>query len=1050
MNGMMRLFIASTAVAAAVSAAGESPWADGLWLSRGGEWTVRAEVCVSNATTSAWKAETVPVRVAADSLPVGGVRIDELRVVDGGGAEMEFGVYDAGGNFVLEGKVPNDGVLALPATAAAGSVAHFHVYWGNPRAWKIADAWRKKPRKSIGAAVAVGAVERRELAVAGADALWPDDGGWEYRVPVRFRNPHDAPIDSAMGAFDAAEAFHATRNPEFMLSFGGRQIPCVRVGEQLFFFLSVPAKSICVAYLYVKTGKARADAAGPVANFTGSEIPSDQQSQIGSALDDAALAAFRRVFARGGACLLKNPDFAQGLAGWSGTGPQKGVKIAAVTGGLFGGRHSVLTVTNEAKKDGWYGLAQTVDVEPGREYVYGAFIKGRDVSAKATVHLHMLDAEGKMPMGADGKRRLLATNVRTFRTGTFGWTPIFGKVRIPANIHKISIHLTMNGTGELSHDGALIAACCDTGLCDPESASRAAGDFAVCAVSPIVKVFPEFRVKEAKSPFTLALARNETEDLQLAVESGSDGDVSFEVDPPKNGQGEALRVVPGVVTCVPVDFPSSYYARTTDEEFLRTPDHASSCDGWTGMWPDPVERITSFRLAANESKAVRISVSASESARPGTYAGSIRWSRGGREIRRDAFSVKVWDFAIPKRPSFAAIYDIRLNRDMWRAPGENGNAAARKRVLDMMAEYGICPDMVSANPVFRRAADGSLTADFAEYDRAAEEFFGAYRFPKSYMPHMFYCFGWGHPPRDFLGEAPYPGKRPFTDADRSKLRPEYRKVFQDALRLYWSHMNEKGWADKVVLYISDEPYFSEKRIRDQMIALCDMIHEVDPKIRIYCSTWRHCPEWDNALDVWGVGGYGCFPTNEMVRLSGEGKGIWFTTDGQQCLDTPWCAIERMQPMYAWAYGAEAYEFWGCTWLTYDPWKYGWHSFIRQTGSPEKGACWVRYPNGDGYHIYPPRPGAKDPSPVPSLRLCAIRDGVDEFAYLKLLEPLTAHGRASPAMREEAQRILADYRALLGIPNAGGRYSSSILPEPEALDRLRDRAGSLLDRCPEAK
>ena len=106
---------------------------------------------------------------------------------------------------------------------------------------------------------------------------------------------------------------------------------------------------------------------------------------------------------------------------------------------------------------------------------------------------------------------------------------------------------------------------------------------------------------------------------------------------------------------------------------------------------------------------------------------------------------------------------------------------------------------------------------------------------------------------------------------------------------------------------------------------------------------------------------------------------------------------------------------------------------------------MRYPNGDGYHIYPPRLGAKDPSPVPSLRLCAIRDGVDEFAYLKRLESVAADGKIASALREEARRILVDYRTLLGIPNAGGRYSSRILLEPEALDRLRNRAGNLLDR-----
>ena len=37
----------------------------------------------------------------------------------------------------------------------------------------------------------------------------------------------------------------------------------------------------------------------------------------------------------------------------------------------------------------------------------------------------------------------------------------------------------------------------------------------------------------------------------------------------------------------------------------------------------------------------------------------------------------------------------------------------------------------------------------------------------------------------------------------------------------------------------------------------------------------------------------------------------------------------------------------------------------------------------------------------------------------------------------------EFRALVTIPNAGGRFSTRILPEPEKLASLRLRAGELL-------
>ena len=36
-----------------------------------------------------------------------------------------------------------------------------------------------------------------------------------------------------------------------------------------------------------------------------------------------------------------------------------------------------------------------------------------------------------------------------------------------------------------------------------------------------------------------------------------------------------------------------------------------------------------------------------------------------------------------------------------------------------------------------------------------------------------------------------------------------------------------------------------------------------------------------------------------------------------CLRDPDCGVERLLPHYCFKYGAEAYEFWSCDWLTYD-------------------------------------------------------------------------------------------------------------------------------------
>ena len=400
------------------------------------------------------------------------------------------------------------------------------------------------------------------------------------------------------------------------------------------------------------------------------------------------------------------------------------------------------------------------------------------------------------------------------------------------------------------------------------------------------------------------------------------------------------------------------------------------------------------------------------------------------------FIVTVWDFALPPAPTCAAIFDLRLNGH-WLEDGTPADVQ-RDRLMRLMASKKVCPDGIDMDPPFVRDAQGKVTCDFTAYDKAAQRYFGELKFPTSYMPNFFYLFGWEHPPKNILGEKPFEGEYPFKDADRTKLRQAYKEIYQACLRLYWEHMKAKGWSDKLVLYISDEPFLTKKHIIDQMKALCAMIHEVDPKIRIYSSTWRHCPDWNGSLDIWGVGHYGCFPVSEMQARKAAGEHIWYTTDGQMCTDTPFCAVERLLPHYCFKYGVDAYEFWGISWFTYDPWQFGWHSYIHQSSTPGE-SYYVRYPNGDGYLLYPGAPAGVEGA-VTTVRLEAARDGVEDYDYLKLLKAL-----ADKTGDKEALSILAGFSALIDIPNAGGRYSSKILPDPSKLAALRLRAGAALER-----
>ena len=265
---------------------------------------------------------------------------------------------------------------------------------------------------------------------------------------------------------------------------------------------------------------------------------------------------------------------------------------------------------------------------------------------------------------------------------------------------------------------------------------------------------------------------------------------------------------------------------------------------------------------------------------------------------------------------------------------------------------------------------------------------------------------------------------------------------QACLRVYWDHMKAKGWADRVVYYMSDEPPLSSKPTVAQMQALCEMVREVDPAIPIYVSTWGHIPPWDGYINLWGIGHYGIVSEKKIREIRASGARIRYTTDGQMCTDTPYCAIERLLPHYCFKYDVEAYEFWGCSWLTYDPYKYGWHAFIYQSDTPGK-SYYVRYPNGDGFIAYPGGPiGNK--GPVPSIRMEQAREGVEDYEYLYRLRELVNKAKAAGKDASVGEKALQAANAIVGMPSAGGRYSTKILPDPDVVFRAKEQVARAIE------
>ncbi len=867
-----------------------------------------------------------------------------------------------------------------------------------------------------------GAPEALALSEAPVAPAWPADGVARRRMPVRFTNLSDSPMAGALGWVWLPSALRGARGLEpASVVLGGRAVPFTRLGDMLLLDCPLGAKSRVTAHVYLAPAAAAATQ-GAARTGLGSDIPSDYSlARRAAEVEPARFAALLTNAAN----LVKNPDFALGgeiPESWQGA-KAGDATMAADAPGLFGARCVRLTLPRG--NTGWRGWRQTVPVKAGHTYLMGAWAKCRGLEGEARLHAHVLTAQ-RRHVAADA-----FASAGEDISGDTGWTFWHGTIQIPDDGALLELHLTADCGGTLWHDGVLVAEIArgESGAVEARD-EGGAEPLAVWPVNPIVKVFREDAPPEAARRAEVALARNEAEPLQLALRSAAAREgVTLEVTAPRS-EGGATLPEPEVhrVGYVPIDHPTSYYRSDTPEWQRKYPVTPGRCDGWAGWWPDPLLPATPFDLAPAQTQPIWITFRAPGDAKPGEYSGSVRLKAAGEILRELPYSVRVWPFALPDERHVIAMYDVRPGRQFLEegAPAEE----VKRRMIRFLSERRLCADRIPSDPVFGREGD-RVTADFAAFDAAAAWYFGEMRMPVAYFPGFFYVFGWAHPPKAILGEDPYEGGYPYEGADRSKLRPEYRRVYQAALRLFWDHIKAKGWADRMVLYISDEPHFTHEEVRQQMRAACEMIHEVDPKIRIYSSTWRHCPEWDGHLDIWGIGHYGCFPMEEAARLRREGHEIWFTTDGQMCTDTPYCAVERLLPHYCFHHGAGAYEFWGVDWLTYDPHEFGWHRYINQSDRPGN-RYYVRYPNGDGYLAYPGQAVGVE-GPVSTIRLEQARDGAEDYEYLRLLKQAAEGGGSRAAA---ARAALAEAVALVPIPNAGGRYASRILPDPDAVPALR--------------
>jgi hypothetical protein len=371
-----------------------------------------------------------------------------------------------------------------------------------------------------------------------------------------------------------------------------------------------------------------------------------------------------------------------------------------------------------------------------------------------------------------------------------------------------------------------------------------------------------------------------------------------------------------------------------------------------GRWPDPLLPLETFDVPAGEVQPLWVTVSVPPEARPGVYTGTVTVSSEAGAPQTIRMIVEVWDVTLPLRGKLKTGFGCVVRGDMSQWYGFKGDPPEdfRRKLYGLLLRNRVSPASLYIQEVWPQWSDfdwcyerglnalslGSLeVADTARLSRLAE---GAERLRQRGLLDMAYVYGYGESDEASLERA----REGFSKVRR--LIPGLRRACPIApTKALWNYVSI--WN---VLTSDYDPVIAWRRQRlgEEVwwYVCCGPRHP-------YANFFIDYPATDARTLFWaafkhGVQGFSYYET-----------AMWASNMLTQDIGDPALVIHDDS-------GALASLREGKRWP-----QVPWNTFT-----------FSRY-NGDGQLIYP---GANQ-TPLPSLRLEVIRDGIEDYELLTLLE-----------------------------------------------------------------
>ena len=486
-----------------------------------------------------------------------------------------------------------------------------------------------------------------------------------------------------------------------------------------------------------------------------------------------------------------------------------------------------------------------------------------------------------------------------------------------------------------------------------------AAPFECFAVSDLVRVFEDgYNCPEPQDSIEIFGIRNEYVSAQCVIKANQDlQNVTVSLSTLKNTTSPASIPADAItwnfVGSIPIEENTPKYRKT---DLIRDA---------PAQFPDFLAEDSEVSVKKGKYKAVYLTIKIPRNAEAGDYKGKVIVKADEADMSLP-LHLKVYPLTLPDQR--------HLMVTEWYSTGNfkkfHGiDSSDSQRFYDMlgvyagnMAEHRQNVFRVSLGLITsKQAADGSLKFDFSRFDKWADTFWktGCMDLLETGFVARFGEGGWSSNEillRDFRAQVEPTGKR-ITLAGK-----EFLPQFLPALE---NHLREKGWLEKTVFHIADEP--SNHNIIGWRDA-SQFVHKYAPSLRrMDAIETTHCFDrleiWVPKLDHLAT----CY--DAFKRAQNQGYELWFYTVGifqkgsypNKTVDVP--LIEsRILHWLNYRFGLKGYLHWGFNSWTDDPFT-----------APGKH-------RGDGWHVYPKKDGL-----INSLRWEQMRNGIQDYEYLWMLE-----------------------------------------------------------------